>query len=605
MQNNINTHIRHYIYKLNKNDSIGKVCCILTIFNAQLYHLTSELPRIINKDFLNDISSLDEEGAEKLIKIFNNKQGSTTFNDINIFLNVIDEIFNTIDSITVVIETNYIDRVYRDSYYMHFSERHIECSRYCKRLVFFANDQLSILDSDSYSIVKRNYKTLQKNLIGTMVIRPIAGQSIGRTCIDPKYMTKESLIRVGKTKFYCYGLEFTINAFPYSMQDGVTTSCAEITLINTLDYYSNMYSDYRYLLPSHINNIIQRIHFDRHIPAVGLSYQNISRVFQNEGFSPKLYMISESQLDSSDSIRRFLSYYIESGIPVAVGLSKSIKQTIGHSVVFIGHKNDQIANISKYAKELTIKNKDTLSKNDTTEESKIWCTNAAYLHDSFIVQDDKKTPYTNLVLKDNECNKGIIFNSNAFSPDADNTNLKCMIAPLYKRMYMDAFKAETLINDFIAFENFSPKYEQLKIGESKDNPLIYKLFLASSRHYKEFIIEKCNDEIVQTLYREIPLPQFIWVCELYRTEGLKQNNKKAFGQIILDATYCGKDLYESCLMVNYPDRHLAKNQNGESFFINDENETDDSTTFYNPYDWFKVERTAVDIYPAYTLNLNN
>lgn len=594
--------VRHFLFKLDKNNNVAKVKCILTVFNAQLYHFTLDLPSIIQKDFWNSNDDLQEEDADKLLEFFKHNQKNASFNDINIFLSIIDKIMENFDSITIVVETNYIDRVYRDSYYMHFSERHVECSRYCKRLVLFAGNQMYILNSGSYIVLKKGFSKLQKSLIGTMVIRPIVGQSIGRTCIDPKYLKKTSLIRVSKTKFYCYGLEFTIEAFPYSMQDGVTTSCAEISLINTFDYYSHNYSDYRFLLPSHINSIIQRVHFDRHIPSVGLSYQNISRVFQNEGFSPKLYMISDNQLWSSESIRRFLSYYIESGIPVAVGLSKSSKQTIGHSVVFIGHKKNQIPTISKVAETVTLTSNENVSLgSNNINESTIWCTNAAYLHNSFIVQDDKKTPYSDLVLKNNKCESEICFMPNESSADIDSVELKCMIVPLYKRMYMDAFKAEMLIKDFISSESFSPNYNEINIGDTKDNPLIFNLFLASSKHYKRFIIEKCEDKIVRTLYREIPFPQFIWVCELYRKEGLNKNDNYAFGQIILDATYCGKDLYESCLMVNYPDRHLAKNQNGGSIF-NDENGNEDNIT-YNPYDWCKVVRKEIDIYPAYTLNL--
>lgn len=137
-------------------------------------------------------------------------------------------------ALTVAIERRYVDRTYRDSYYMHFSCKHGKYSRFCKRLFLFSGN---VFDNETTEIFSElPIKKLQRRFIGTVVIRPLKEGKIGRTLMNPYFVMEERdvFLRYAKYSVTIYGMRLQINAFPFSMQDGETTTCAEITILNLI-----------------------------------------------------------------------------------------------------------------------------------------------------------------------------------------------------------------------------------------------------------------------------------------------------------------------------------------------------------------------------------
>lgn len=395
------------------------------------------------------------------------------------------------------------------------------------------------------------YTELKENFIGAIVFTPLANRCIGRSLLNPKYFFEKEAAFVRTTLYSVYfkGYQFKVYAFPFRMQDTITTTCAEITIMNILDYFSKSYSDYRYVTPSDIHQIAKQEKYDRHIPSGGLSYQLISRILYRAGLAPKFYL--SQKIDNKD-IRHLISYYIESGIPVAIGTSSIAddKKKMGHSIVCIGHGK------CNYSLSLVSAKKTTYLQCQYI--------NSADLYNEWVVQDDVSVPYcifeqigSDRIRRKKE--KTEYSNSVDYF---DDKKIDCMVAPLYKRMYMDAIRAEDTILSILDDEMYSPR------EYSNGLPVIFRLFLASSRHLKTFRISSIKSDTICRLYQEIPLPQFVWVCELYTPNGY--TNQKAFGEIILDATYSGPNLLESCLMINYPNKHLAQFFDGASLFLIDD-----------------------------------
>lgn len=526
----------------NKLDFIKSIIYIFSEHKELIYS-------IIKKLDIEELSSLNNKLAEIIQEI--NKT------DIKIFCNIIGKIYKKTNSaITIGIENNYIDRVYRDSYYMHFSQKHQEVSRYCKRLIFFKGIQ-------SDNILNLCKEELQDNIIGSMVIRPLKNKSIGRTLINPQYFyrnKKEAYIRITNYKINYLGIELQIEAFPYFTQDSATTTCAEVSLLNVLDYYSNHYSDYKFLTPSDINKIVKINNFDRTLPTTGLSYETISKILCESGFSPKFYFKNKNIKENN--VIKFISYYIESGIPVCIGLNPINKETnnkiltIGHSVICIGHGScDFDLKHTKYEIDNVI--------------------STTYTYTSFIIQDDNNIPYAEYKIEEEK----LIYNN-------VNYKIDCFVVPLYKRMYMDAQKAENTVLSIL-----NNKKEFLNIDSNDNSTIIYRLFLASSRHFKSHRIHKVEKHSdIQKIYMETPLPQFIWICELYNSQGFKNND--IIGEIIIDATYSGLNLLDSILMISYKNRYIARNNSSQSIFEG-----------LKPLDPFISKNTFKCA--RYNLNLNN
>ncbi len=476
------------------------------------------------------------------------------------FLMTVGFMLNKNDVITVYAEPIYIDRIHRDSYYSFYSENHIEVSRYCKRLVFFEGEILPKHDADS------DY--LQKKFLGSMVIRPLKFGFVGRTLISPKALLhKENLsyIRLTNYKINFFGMELTVEAFPFLSQDGIVTTCAETSILIMMDYYSNRYNDYRYVVPSEISKIAQKYVNSRVVPSKGLTYAVISKILCEFGFFT--YFHHSSKLELNPKIRDYLYYYVESGMPICINLSN---KNVGHSVVCIGHKSLSLEQMKK----------------NLTCSSGTYFTSTASGCKSLIVMDDNLYPYAEYEFVQDEGNpyslkvKTAIPKNCSWPPtDSDiiHTEMKidCFIAPLHKRMNMDAARAEQVILSLIGDEHSNPcnffrenHIDTLASWGERDNPLIYRLFLASSRHYKQKRIESQNN--ITNAYRwrclGVPLPQFVWICELYTCNGYE--NEEAIGEIIIDATASPKsDMFDCILMINYTyyNAYFARGINGNVF----------------------------------------
>lgn len=445
-----------------------------------------------------------------------------------------------LNTYTVVLEEYYVDRVYRDSYYFYYSSKHFSYNRFCRRLSLFQGT----LKSNFFDCTSEE---LEKRFVGTIVIRPIPERSIGRTLLNPYYFLPENIvcrIRVTNYNVTVYGKRLSVQAFPYSMQDGETTSCAEITILNLLDYYSQSYPEYHYLLPSEISGLVEKNSFERRLPTNGLSYELISKIFCDAGFYPRLYSAKKM---TNIKFRHVLHYYIESGIPVALGLK--LGEENKHSVIGIGYK---IPENNVLGGEFTC-------AYDSESKNVLWTCDTADIVDTYCLMDDNQVPY-----KISKCGEVLRERMDLRLNDCE---VEYIMVPLYKRMILEAADAYDIclsilasqrlgIKDLLKDIDISP--ELIKIDTNvdcigtKEEPLVIRLFMASSRTFRRKRDEEfqCGNCEVRDLYNMTVFPKFIWVCEL-ATKTLYQKNQ-VLGEIIIDATSSADAKMDSFIIIHYP-----------------------------------------------------
>lgn len=388
------------------------------------------IPSLCNALFNHYLSDEDDNEKEESL----DEQRNETLDNSNLAISGKDFLtkflFKLPKPITVVQEMYHIDRSYRDTYYMYFSNQHFQVKRYSRRLSFF----LGRYGREKFFECEHEELTqLEKNFIGSCVINPIVAGTIGRTLINPKYVLDQSempaYMRLSKFDFHVYGRVLSVRAFPYRMQDQETMCCAEVTILNILEYYSNSYHDYKLVLPSEIVEKIRVHSHERVLPSRGITYPVLTKVLSEFGFSPRLYNISAiddfkySHIRRKDELRRWLHYYIESGIPVAVNLVPMGIAGTGHSVVCIGHG----------------KAKDELKRSAYKKRWIPWSErenahpiiNSADFYDDYVVVDDNQPVY-------NVRN----FSNLSLYPDMKVENLA---VPLYKRMFLDAPNAFSIM----------------------------------------------------------------------------------------------------------------------------------------------------------------
>lgn len=491
--------------------------------------------------------------------------------DINWIIQTLNSVLNFCSNgITVGIEYQYVDKVYRDSYYTHIGGEHFNKSRFCKRLALFNGEMKKELLDISEDV-------LQKNFIGSIVVRPTKEKAIGRCLLSPYYFrqstSEEVNIRVSKYNITFYGIKLHVEAFPFEMQDGITTTCAEITLLNLLDYYSNEFQDYQFVLPSALKQIIKKLSTDRVTPATGISYGGISKVLYQTGFTPKFYR--DGNNIKATEIIQMLSFYVESGIPVAIGMNRDeTERSKGHSVICIGHGSSSNEKITEFVKvntpsedeikgfvandkehnedkdrKASLKRQTVVFKEMENHEIKTLHRVFSYVAiDQFIIQDDLNRPY-NIMEPDIECG--------TLTEAATDKKwyVNCIVAPLYKRMHIDAKQARGII-DHILMSKLGP----INKGTSAKDCIVVRLFLASSKNLQNHRIKSISNIGIRNMYRSTPFPKFVWVAELYDIK--KYPDAEAFGEIILDATNAEGIGLESVVMVNYNSRHLARDRDG-------------------------------------------
>ena len=464
----------------------------------------------------------------------------------------------------VYVECNYVDKVYRDIYYHHIASRHFSQPRNCIRLFFLFPDMVNIKmvknkktgKDEEHAYLESGH---DNGCFGVMVLQP--NGIIGRSYLDPHYfLPKGYYVRTSTYSISLLGHRFRISGFPYMMQDQEATTCAEVTVLNLVDYYSNSYPEYNSILPSDIEDVEAQHSPERIFPACGMSYADVSRSLSYVRLAPIIYATKSSKM-MSRYILRYIYYYIESGIPFGIAADSS-DLGIMHSMICIGHgplKKDWVKDHSiNYLsmEEDRDNHKDILQK--------CWIANSADAYDSFVVMDDSAIPF--LPVRFEPCHPDQWFFPSSDSPMTYGVEYLCV--PLYKRVFLNADGAEEL---FLRILTSRMGYHTIvdriilaadyhNIGKDKSNPLIVRIFLASSRTFLSSRINMYGDlsagqmdDAASGIYENLYCPRFVWVCELYSTESYDQG--LAIGEIVVDATARqsgNTDSLDAVVLIHYP-----------------------------------------------------
>ena len=448
------------------------------------------------------------------------------FKERELFRSIIEMIFKSADIVTVLVESGHIDEAYTDTYYNYFSGLHFQPSKYCKRFSFFQGKI-----TKKCFLQKESHEDLQSNLIGTMVVRPLKYGFIGRTLLDPAKLawndSKEDIyIRTAKFTQHILGVEFTIDAFPFCSQDSSFMTCAEVTILNLMEYYAMRYHSYKKVLPSDIKNLSQQYQYERVTPSAGLTYLVVSKILSEFGFTPRLYNRESVKIhplvgdERENEIKRIMHYYVESGIPVAVNVeSKEGDLREGHSLLCIGHAGGlDEERAQKYA---------MVRRNGKHE-----VINSADFYVQYCVIDDRQKPY-----EIREYDRMSTFSDMIISN---------LAVPLNKKMYLEAKYAYDIFYQIFNDKNLGlTSWKIPKEYLAENDPVVMRIYQASSRSYRSFKITAYDDSYNnrKEKFAELKLPQFVWCCEFFRYKQYVSEDRKAFANIILDATASLKNDY--------------------------------------------------------------
>lgn len=422
-----------------------------------------------------------------------------------------------------VIEYPYVDKVYRDSYYHYYSSKHYTYQRDCIRVSLF-NGEIThhdFLDPGRHS-------ELNNKFLGFFVLRPTINALFGRSMINPKAFEDNSYkISSCKTSCLVYGVKLEVEGFPHSSQDGETIKCAETTIWALMEYFGNKYPEYKPALPAKIHQALERFSYQRQLPSNGLTMDQISFALKEFGFGTRVYAYDAY----GKSLHEIIDSYVESGIPVIVGLQSG---NIGHVIIAIGKQYGSKHNWVDI-KENQVK----------LIEEDIGRIETSFIPAKYVVQDDNLIPYRLINLEhpgehyeDDDCSKYAI---------------DSIVIPLYPKIYLEAVVAKELVIQVLGDSN---------VGYNFGSDYVFRFYLTSSRSFKNHVSKIADMDIdLKNNILITKMPKFIWCGEIYTQDGFDQDDKKAIGLVVLDATEANQESVDALIFAGYPDRCVSLNEN--------------------------------------------
>lgn len=417
-----------------------------------------------------------------------------------------DNISTLRGDLKVVIETEYVDKVYRDSYYRFFSTKLKSYNRNCVRMSFY-EPLFNTIDE----FINASAENQQEWYDGFLVLRPLPNSCIGRNAISKraKKSAQNYEICLSRIRSTCMGAKVLVKAFPHSSQDGEYMSCAETTIWTMLEYFGNKYSLYRPALPTDVVDSLDSSAFERMTPTTGLNFQQLSLALKKHGLSTKVYSMHNY---ASDPIKfqELFNCYLESGFPLAVCLEN---KSIGHAVVCVGREKVDITTMTTTTPIFAGQNNYVF-----------WNRN----NNNIIFNDDNYPCYQPTSFS----NPTQYYSSTAFV----GMYISHFIVPLHCKIYLPAEIAIDASN-----------YLAAKVIKASDGSYI-KTFLTSNRSYREYLLTNSDFTTEQKqAYLQIELPKFVWVTEISTRDQLLR--QKVNSIILLDATGNKSDYTDLSLLI--------------------------------------------------------
>lgn len=406
---------------------------------------------------------------------------------------------------SVIVEREYIDKDYRDTFANFHAKRFSTPPSRCVRLHFFekpiTEDQLDNPE---------NLRT-DNGYLGYSVIRATRPNSVGRTFLSHSVrMNPDSHLCLCEERVQVLGAKLEVTGFPFISQDGDATVCAESSLWMILRYLSNRYSNYAETLPFQITKLASNhASGNRVFPSSGLYSWQLAEALKLRDVSPVVY----SRNQFKDKFEHLLYTYIESGFP----LLTTVK---GHVFVSFGHASNFEAIHAPSAGKFRY---------------------TSCFNESLTICDDNCFPYQSL--RCNSAGKSALCSTFTFA------DIQEFIVPLPEKVFLSAEAAQEAIEKVL---------QDPETGISKLSPtlacedLTLRLFLTTGRALKSKLTERgMGHDLVKSIYRQIPLPHFIWVCEISVTSQYV-TDFKIHGEILWDAT---RNAYEpnGWLALHYPE----------------------------------------------------
>lgn len=229
----------------------------------------------------------------------------------------------------VLIETGYIDKDYRSTFYNFYAKKGRVYRSDCVRLHFF--DGQVNFDQTKTALLCPDDKP-GDHYYGYIVLRPTLVSTIGRSILSPDIRNgAHGMVIQSEHQVHLLGYKLQVWGFPSMAQHTDIAVCAHVSCWAILRHYSERFPQHRELLIHEITKLAQQFDPGGLTPSLGLNVLQAERIFQAAGSYPLI--VKRDKLPGGDE--RFVGQllaYLESGFPLFIAMSEH-----AHAIVVVGH----------------------------------------------------------------------------------------------------------------------------------------------------------------------------------------------------------------------------------------------------------------------------
>lgn len=469
--------------------------------------------------------------------------------------------FRSAGAKSFLFERAYIDRDFSAAYSAFYATLFHPYLKYCRRLHFFADDVSPILGLQSAEEISRAVEDRQGDYLGFIVLRPVAHAPVGWSVLSTKVVDAASGMLVdvrAEHPVHLLGAELKVEGFPLTQQDTRVGACAQAAIWAAGRHMHRRHDGPWFSMPD-INDVALKPtdnFIARSLPAGSefLTPDSIVRALRamdrhpivNMGPAAAVDRAGGKVSDGKDGLRLFveiIARYLDSGIPVILGLRDQSGGAVGHAVVAYGR-------VMRETRE------EDLPENPT----------AAALISHLLVSDDQAGINCRLPVAEADRAEDYKWTLEE--------NAVCAITPLPAKVFMTGEAAETLSRDLIAgCKERIDEYRQLAreragdgagaLGDAiKVDPsffavdtsrLVARTYLTHGVRYLRRALRNRLPEAFKFELLGHQFPRYVWVTEFSLPDDLRgfdMCQRKVRAHVVLDAT--GSRFSDNQLVVQVP-----------------------------------------------------
>ena len=444
-----------------------------------------------------------------------------------------------------ILEDPYIDRDYSADYLEFYARTFRNHPRHCRRAHFFSKDVSSLVKADlSTDRLEKLHALAADSYCGFSVLRSMPTAPIGRTVLraDLRGRSDMEATVTCRAPFptNLLGIDLTVPGAAYLQQDARVGACAQVAIWAGMRHMHARYG-YDWVSVADITKLANPIAPDeaRSLPAGSdfLGSERMLRAISSAGYQPLCFR--------KPNIAGAILPYVESGIPVILGLYLPGNIEVGHAVTVIGRIFARQANPTPMAVDYV---------------------------PAYIVHDDQGGPYMTLPVKapavmqhplaDDTVKRGTI--------ELNMSHATFAVALMSTRVFSTAAAAEMSVRDRLdeTLGNVPAMRGKLaKKGHRANDRLLNELeaayasgrvvlrtYLTSAAGYRRHIAGGTASDELKNALLDLHLPHFTWVTEISTIDSYNNASagmRRMYGHAIIDATSTGKGR-DATLMLHLP-----------------------------------------------------